>query len=499
MKRRTNLSGRGVRGRTETPAAPDNRVEDDTQVWEDLTDEVEPMDLVPPPPSEVVAARLQRAIGRAEFLWRFDQDSLDENALQGSENAARVQLLASLWPFSELPSAVLRALSGRMREKRFAGGQKIIHQGSRSRHLLIVIEGTIEVHVQAGSRRHVLARLDRGAIVGEMSLLTDAPCTATVTAVGPVRAAAISAGEFRRLAARYPVLGSTLSHLVASRLGQAPVDTLTGKVLHGYRLRRCVGRGGMGIVYEAKRLADGQRVALKMLSHRFAYDLEVQQRFEREIQICRSLCHAAIPRILDHFTAFGTNFMVMEFCDGVTLDEFIRAGGPLDEQQVRSIVGQLATALSHIHRHGICHRDVKPRNIIISDERGTVRLMDFGLATSLASCELTQYGCVLGTPRYMPPEQLAGQRVDYRADLFSLGCVVYEMLTGMALFGDGDVAMQLLQDPNWSMPPADRIRPGLSGDLHQFLCQTVAVDPRRRVVALEEIGNTWSSRTSDLH
>lgn len=206
MKRRTNPSRRGARGQAKTPAAPDNCVEDDTEVWDDLTDEMEPLDLVPPPPSEVVAAQLQKAIARAESLWKSDQGSLDQNALQDSENAARVQLLASLWPFSELPSAVLRALSARMREKPFAGGQKIIHQGSRSRHLLIVIEGIVEVHVQAGSRRHVLARLDRGAIVGEMSLLTDAPCTATVTAVGPVRAAAISAGEFRRLAARYPVL-----------------------------------------------------------------------------------------------------------------------------------------------------------------------------------------------------------------------------------------------------------------------------------------------------
>ena len=389
-------------------------------------------------------------------------------------------------------------LSTRMRKKQFNGGKKLIHQGSRSRHLLIVTDGTVEIHVQAGSRRHVLARLERGAIVGEMGLLTDAPCAATVTAIGPVRAAAISAKDFRRLVVRYPVLGSSLGHLVASRLGQAPVDTLSGKVLHGYRLGRCVGRGAMGIVYQAKRLSDGLRVALKMLSHRFAHDLEVQQRFDREIQICRSLRHPGITRILDHFTGFGTNFMVMEFCDGVTLDEFIHSRGALTENQVRDITGQLASALAHIHRNGVCHRDVKPRNIMISDPRQTVRLMDFGLATSVACCELTQYGCILGTPRYMPPEQLTGQRVDYRADLFSLGCVVYEMLTGRALFADGDIITVLTQRLDWSVPPADRIRHGLSADLYQFLSQTIAINPQQRVANLEKVGSCWSQGASLL-
>jgi len=494
MNRRTNRPKRGEPPTRTPPAPAQPPVEGETEVWQELTSDELPPDIIPPPPSEIVAERLERAIARAESLWQAEPGLSDPADLSGAEDASRIQLLASLWPFSELPSAVLLELAARMQEKRFAGGQKMIHQGSRSRHLLIVTEGTVEVHVQAESQRHVLARLQRGAIVGEMGLLTDAPCTATVTAIGPVSAAAISAKQFRRLAVRYPVLGSTLSHLVASRLGQAPVDTLAGKALHGYRLRRCVGRGGMGIVYEAKHLADGRRVALKMLSHRFAYDLDVQQRFEREIQICRSLSHPAIPQILDHFTAFGTNFMVMEFCGGATLDQLVGDRGPLEEDLVRGIVGQLANALAHIHHHGVCHRDVKPRNIMISEEQPTVRLMDFGLATSLASCELTHYGCVLGTPRYMPPEQLAGQRVDYRADLFALGCVAYEMLTAKPLFAEADVATQLVHEPDWSLPLADRIRPGLSTDLYQFLCQTVAVDPRRRVADIEKIGDSWSQR-----
>ena len=445
--------------------------------------------------STVTAARVKRASARAAPFWQAKLNGPDEIGPSGAKDASGAKLLEWIWPFSELPSAVLKELASRMRERQFGGGDKMIHQGRRSRHLMIMLDGTAEVHVREGSRRHVIAKLHRNAIVGEMGLLTNAPCTATVTAIGTVRVAAISAKHFRRLAVRYPILGSSLGHLVASRLGQAPIDTLAGKVLHGYRLHRCVGRGGMGIVYEAKRVADGQRVALKMLSHRFAYDFEVQQRFDREIQICRSLQHPNIAQILDHFTGFGTNFMVMEFCGGVTLNEFIELHGPLAENQVRGMVGQLAAALAYIHGNGVCHRDVKPRNIMVLDEQGTIRVMDFGLATSVASCELTQCGCVLGTPRYMPPEQLAGQRVDYRADLFALGCVVYEMLTGNALFDNKDITSQLARPFDWSLPPADQIRPGLSAELYRFLRQTTAINPAKRITDLEEIARCWLQQT----
>jgi len=456
-------------------------------------------DLIPPPPSKTLGARPEPA--RARPAADTQATSLRAGSIptqlarrrpraDGTRLSAPAELLLTLWPFCDLPRPVLWALIERMRSRRFAPGQAIIRQGERSRRLAMVAEGEVRVRVRAGRKSHEIARLGRGAVLGEMGLLTGAPCTATAVALTPVRAITISARRFRRLAVRYPVLSSSLGSLVATRLGQAPVDTLVGKVLRGYRVRRCVGRGGMGVVYEAAPLEGGRRVALKMMSHRFAFDLEVQQRFEREIEICRSLRHPNVGRVLEHFTAFGTSFMVMEFCDGPTLDEVLRAAGPLGEDRVRRIAGQLAGGLAYVHRHGVCHRDVKPSNVILTG-RDHVKLVDFGLAKATTGGELTQQGCILGTPRYMPPEQLSGQPVDRRADLFALGSVVYEMLAGKAPFADESIAAILGRDCRWSLPPADEIRPGLSHDLYRFLEQTLAVNPSDRVADLQRISRAW--------
>jgi CRP-like cAMP-binding protein len=479
------------------------------------TDHIPP----PPPPCGIIEARLERVNARLAAILRVESSRSNRGPCHAGQDtaiaastrrpirpeladvqpkranrgiASRVSLLSSLWPFSELPHVVLAGLARQMREKRLPAGRRLIRQGGRGRRLLVVMEGSVTVCVRERSRRHVVARLKPGAIIGEMAALTGARRTATVSATTPVRVALISAARFRRLAIRYPLLNSTLGYLVASRLGHSPVDALMGKILHGYRLCRCAGRGAMGIVYKARHLASGRRVALKMLSHRFACDVEVQKRFDREIEICRSLSHPNFARLLDHFAGFGTHVMVLEYCRGTTLKEHIRRHGPMSEAAVRRVAGQLAAALSYLHRRGVCHRDVKPGNIMIAGEQGEVRLMDFGLAKSASSCELTHHQYILGTPGYMPPEQIGGETVDYRADLFALGCVVYEMLTGTRLFAGNDISAILAHELAWSLPPADAIRPGLSEDLHRFFRQTIAARPEDRTVDLDEIGRLWS-------
>lgn len=480
-------------------------------------------DQIPPPPTASVTERVEqlcaqlrmagppskgRPTGRGSALadetgpqslptgggtWEGPQAS-EENRRGGAGSNTR--LLASIWPFSDLPWSVLIRIAGRMQEKRLAGGTVLIRQGARSRRLMVLVEGSVEVCVEDGRQRHEIARLEKGSLLGEMGLLMDVPCTATATAVTPVRVLVLPSRWFRRLAVLFPVLSAALGHLAATRLGCAAVDSLVGKVVHGYRLRRCLGRGGMGTVYEAEALADGRRVALKMMSHRFASDLEIQQRFDREVRIGASLRHPNLGRILDHFLGLGTHCMVMEYCEGIALDELIRRRGPLPEDQVRGIAGQVAAALACVHRHGVCHRDVKPANIIVSERTGLAKLIDFGLARSLAGDGLTSQGRILGTPRYMPPEQLGGAPADPRADVFALGCVVYEMLTGESPFAAPNLPTILQRQFSWSLPPAEQVRPGVGRDLYEMLQQSLALAPAKRTADLERFSNTLLFRTA---
>lgn len=420
---------------------------------------------------------------------RSGTDVVPISEMDSAETAAPSDagsFLAWTWPFSELPRRVTDELQAEMHTREFAAGDVLIRQGEPSTCLLAVLDGNVEVRVEDEGQWHDVAKAGTSTILGEMGLVTDQPCTATVVAKTPVRALVLPADRFRLLAARHSVLWVALSRLVAERLGRVEVDVLAGKVVEGYRIKRSVGRGGMAIVYEAERLRDGHHVALKMMSHRYTHDLEVQRRFEREVSICQSLDHPNICRIHDCFTSLGTNFMVMEYCDGVTLGQVIRRHGNLPQEQVRRIVGQLAAALDYAHRLGVCHRDLKPSNAML-DRRGILKLMDFGLAKTLESPDLTQLGNVLGTPRYMPPEQLAGKRVDARADLFAFGCIVWELLTGKPLFRGNDILAIIVSQMEWSLPAADDVLQGLDADLYGVLQQTLAKEPQGRVLELSRL------------
>jgi serine/threonine-protein kinase len=335
-----------------------------------------------------------------------------------------------------------------------------------------------------------VADIQSPAILGEMGLIADALCTATAFAKTALRAMVLPAEAFHRLARKHNVLWVALNRLIAQRLGHGEIDVLIGKVFHGYRIGRMMGRGGMGVVYEAEAIAGGRPVALKMMSHRLTHNFEAQARFEREGQICRSFEHPNILRIYDCFTSFGTNFLVMELCDGVTLAEVVDRRGALAEPEVRKILGQLAAALGYAHTRGVCHRDLKPSNIML-DRSGTLKLMDFGLAKSADSAGVTMEGCLLGTLPYMAPEQLSGKPGDRQSDIFATGCIAWEMLTGQPLFPRSEVFEVLSAHAKWTLPPADEIRPGLPSDLYDFLRKSLARKPEERTLDLECVSH-WA-------
>lgn len=383
-------------------------------------------------------------------------------------------------------SAPLEEVKRLATESVYAPGKSLVRQGDEATSLMIIREGIVEIRVtDDDGMMHVIGRLGPGQVLGEMALLTSEPRTASAIAIERVRASVLPVDLFHELCERHPQLSILLTELIAERLGNDQQDALTCKQLDRYRIRRRLGRGGMSVVYEAIDTEVDSRVALKMMSHRLVCSHAALQRFQLEADMIEHLNHPHIVKMYGRFSAFRTYFIVMEYCDGETLSEYIDRTGAMDDISFCQAFGQLVSALTHAHKAGIVHRDIKPSNIMILPG-GTLKLMDFGLAEPLdvgASGE----GGIAGTPNYMAPEQRRGEIVDERADYFSLGCVAYEMLTGSTLFTQS-TRYELSRDFRmWQPPDFTSVSASLTSEMFESLQCLLAPDPANRKVDLSGV------------
>jgi serine/threonine protein kinase len=259
-----------------------------------------------------------------------------------------------------------------------------------------------------------------------------------------------------------------------------------------YELGEILGFGGMSEVHLARDLRLHRDVAVKVLRADLARDPSFYLRFRREAQNAAALNHPAIVAVYDTGeaeTAAGPlPFIVMEYVDGITLRDIVNNDGPIPSRKAIEIIADACQALNFSHQHGIIHRDVKPANIMIS-HTGAVKVMDFGIARALADggVSVTQTAAVIGTAQYLSPEQARGDPVDARSDVYSLGCVLYEILTGEPPFvGDSPVAVayqHVREDP---VPPSQRHQ-GISADLDAVVLKALAKNPDNRYQSAAEM------------
>src|SRR5437870_3045421 len=225
-------------------------------------------------------------------------------------------------------------------------------------------------------------------------------------------------------------------------------DTLIDRIFdRRYRVVRKLGTGGMANVYLAEDQELGRRVAIKMLDERHAQDDQFVERFRREATNAAGLSHPAIVSIYDRGEAEGTYYIAMEYLEGSTLKDIVTRRGPLPVGEAIGFTRDILDALKVAHRKGIVHRDIKPHNVMC-DADGRVKVTDFGIARAGAS-QMTEVGSIIGTAQYLSPEQARGGLVDARSDLYSVGIVLYEMLTGTVPFGGDtpvEIAMRHLSD-----------------------------------------------------
>ncbi len=235
-------------------------------------------------------------------------------------------------------------------------------------------------------------------------------------------------------------------------------DTLIGTLFDGrYQILRKLGAGGMANVYLAEDQELGRRVAIKILNDRHANDEQFVERFRREAKNAAALSHPNIVSIYDRGEAEGTYYIAMEYLDGRSLKELILSRGDPPIAVVVEYTRQILDALRFAHRHGIVHRDIKPHNVLVDGE-GRVKVTDFGIARAGAS-QMTEAGSIVGTAQYLSPEQARGGDVDQRSDLYSLGVLMYELLTGEVPFsGDTPVEIAMKHLSRTPEPPST-IRP----------------------------------------
>ncbi len=250
-----------------------------------------------------------------------------------------------------------------------------------------------------------------------------------------------------------------------------------GSVFDGrYRVLGRIGGGGMADVYLAEDTHLQRQVALKVLHRRFAQDREFVERFRREAESAAKLAHPNIVAVYDRGEFEGTYYIAMQYVEGPTLRELIDAG--LSIEQAVAIVRQVLEAARFAHRHGIVHRDLKPQNVIV-DPDGKAMVMDFGIARAGVS-EITQTGSVMGTPHYLSPEQAQGQEVTALSDLYSIGVILYEALTGRVPFdGESAVAVAMKQVSEVPQRPSS-LNPRVSPALDAVVMRALEKDPGQR-------------------
>jgi serine/threonine protein kinase len=253
-----------------------------------------------------------------------------------------------------------------------------------------------------------------------------------------------------------------------------------------YQVLKELGRGGMGIVFQAHDKALREQVAIKILSPLLSNNQEALERLKREVSAARRITHPNVIRIHDIAEIGGLHYVSMEFFQGSTLKDFIRQTGSLSLMQAFQIAGQICDGLEAAHRQGVIHRDLKSQNIIINSAN-QIKIIDFGLAHSTHLQGMTATGLIMGTPEYMSPEQVEGKRVDERADIYSLGIILYELFTGRVPFtGDSAIAVgfKQMKEP----PPAPRsIAPHLSAEIEAIILKCLQKDPLDRYPSVTEV------------
>ena len=275
---------------------------------------------------------------------------------------------------------------------------------------------------------------------------------------------------------------TTLDNAAQSRMPTVFLN-VSSALENRFQLLREIGRGGMGIVYQAHDKQLKEQVAIKILSPLLSQNPEALERLKREVSTARRVTHPNVIRIHDISESEGLHYVSMEYFSGMTLREIIKRDGPRSAVQAALIASQICDGLESAHRQGVIHRDLKSHNIILNDAL-ELKIIDFGLAYCAHHEGMTATGLILGTPEYMAPEQVAGKKADERADIYAFGIILYELFTGKVPFtGETAIAVGFQQLNEQPQPPSS-VNPRISAPLEAVILKALEKNPDDRYASI---------------
>jgi serine/threonine protein kinase len=328
--------------------------------------------------------------------------------------------------------------------------------------MYILHSGSCLVQVESRGERHVLARLGPGDIVGEMSVLTGEPRMASVAAETDLQYWELPKDKFDAVAGKHPDLRLFLTEVVTQRFENSPITA--ERSIGKYVVERKIGKGGWSIVYAGRHKRLGLHVVVKMLKHDMAMEPSFLDTFGKEAEIIAQLNHPNIVKVYDIEELYRTVFIIMEHLDGLALSSILERYGVVSIPRTVNFLSQMLHGLAYAHKQGVMHRDMKPANIFVQP-KDRIKILDFGLACQPG----VEDHSIAGTAHYAPPEQIEGDPVDERADLYSMGIMAYEMLLGRRPYPEDDLArlMDLHVEEDIPDPAADM--PDMPPVLREFI------------------------------
>jgi CRP-like cAMP-binding protein len=357
-------------------------------------------------------------------------------------------------------------------------GERIVTQGEITDKAYVIQRGSCLVIVEKNGQSFPVDHRRRGDIIGATPILTGEPQIAHVEAETDTELWVLEGSMLNNISVEHPELLDFLTEIVASRFDTT--RPIAERKISKYIASDIIGRGAFSIVYSGIHAGLSMPVTIKMMKHDLALNPEFLKSFKNEATIIAKLNHENIVRVYDIEERYRTVFIIMERLTGTTLDVLLNSVQQLPPQRAANFLIQICNGLQYAHQHGIVHQDIKPANIfILPDDK--IKILDFGLA-----CPFGSENFLSGTPFYMSPEQVQCFPVDQRSDIYSLGLVVYEMLTGKRPFEGKDQWEVMEMRANNEIPDPSREIPDMPKTLRDFILKACARDPSERYQDIPE-------------